>query len=123
MEKNTIKYIEIGKFYFLHDGSKSGHPGLVVWKDDAANRYLLVRFDSDSYDTEFTKEQRGVKHITKLKHPTSDDVMNSYVHNRPMLCKRKDIGSELYGLKVSEEDCEIIKIISQRNPELSRSIK
>lgn len=123
MENTPTKNIEIGKFYFVHDGSKSGHPGLVVWKDDAANRYLLVRFDSDSFDAEFTKEQRGVKHITKLKHPTSDYVMNSYVHNRPMLCKRKDIGSELYGLNVSEEDYEIIKLISQRNPELSRSIK
>ena len=45
--ENTIKLIEVGKFYFVHDGSKTGHPGFVVWKDDLANRYLVVRTDSD----------------------------------------------------------------------------
>lgn len=27
------KNIEIGKFYFIHVGSKTGHLGFVVWKD------------------------------------------------------------------------------------------
>ena len=49
------KKIELGKFYFIHDGSKTGHPGLVIWKDDENNRYLVVRFDSDKYNVDFTK--------------------------------------------------------------------
>lgn len=44
--KTTIKNIEIGKFYLIHDGSKTGHPGFVVWKDDSANLYLLIKFGS-----------------------------------------------------------------------------
>ena len=117
------KNIEVGKFYFIHDGSKTGHPGYVVWKDDEANRYLVVRFDSDKFNVELTKEQRGIKHITILKHPTSKDVMNSYIHNRPMLCKRKDIGSELLGLSISREDQKIIELISKKTPELSGSLR
>lgn len=45
--ENKIKLIEVGKFYFVHDGSKTGHPGFVIWKDDDANRYLVIRTDSD----------------------------------------------------------------------------
>ena len=45
-------------------------------------------------------------------------VMNSYVHNRPMMCKRKDIGSkELIGMHFHNDDMELIKKISLRNPE------
>ena len=120
---DKIKIIEVGKFYFIHDGSKTGHPGYLVWKDDENNRYLFIRFDSDKFDVTLTKEKRGIKHITKLKSPTSPLVMNSYVHNRPMLCKRKDIGSELSGLLISNDDMSLIKEIANKNPELSRSLK
>ena len=118
--QTTFKNIEIGKFYFIHDGSKTGHPGYIVWKNDDRNRYLVIRFDSDNFG-DVPKKDRGVKHITKLKHPTSDKVMNSYVHNRPMLCKRKDIGGLLTGLSVSIEDTITINLISKRKPEFSRS--
>ena len=119
---SKIKNIEVGKFYFIHDGSKSGHPGLVIWKDDDANRYLIVRFDSDKPGA-IPKKDRGVKHITKLTHPTSSSVMNSYVHNRPLLCKRKDIGIPLVDLVLSPDDYEIIQAISLKQPELSPSLK
>ena len=89
--KTRIKLIEVGKFYFIHDDSKTGHPGFVVWKDDTANRYLVARFDSDK-EGDIPKTERGIRHITKLKHATDSNVVNSYVRNRPMLCKRKDFG-------------------------------
>ena len=117
-----IKNIEVGKFYFIHDGSRTGHPGFVLWKDDAANRYLVVRFDSDK-PGDIPKKDRGVKHITKLSRPTSKFVINSYVHNRPMLCKRKDIGSELTELSLSQEDYLLIKRIGMAKRELSPSFK
>ena len=117
----NAKNIEVGKFYLIFDGSRTGHPGLVVWKDDKKNRYLVIRLDSDK-PGEDTKEQRRVRHITKLKHPTSQDVINSYVKNRPTMCKRKDIGSkELIGMRFHKDDMELIKKISERNPEYTPS--
>ena len=73
MANKKHKTIIINNFYLVHDGSKTGHPGLVIWKDDEANRYLLVRFDSDK-PGEIPKKDRGVRHITKLKHAISQDV-------------------------------------------------
>lgn len=117
-----VKKIEVGKFYFIHDGSKTGHPGLVVWKDDEKNRYLVIRFDSDKFG-DVPKKDRGIKHITKLSHPTSTKIKNSYVHNRPMMCKRKDIGILLPNLRLDNSDIKLVNEISKRNPELSRSLK
>lgn len=122
VENSSIKNIEIGKFYFIHDGSKTGHPGLIISKDDVANRYLVVRFDSDKYG-DVPKIQRGVRHITMLTHPTSIEVMNSYVHNRPMLCKRKDIGGELFNISVHDEDTTIVNKVSENAPEMSPSLR
>lgn len=115
------KHIEVGKFYFIHDKSKSGHPGLVVQKNDEENRYLVIRFDSDK-PGEPTKESRGVRHITKLKHPTDANVTNSYARNRPFLCKRKDIGKCLEDLGIHADDRFIIESISEQKPEYSSSI-
>ena len=56
--ENKTKAIEVGKFYFVHDGSKTGHPGFVIWKDDEANRYLVIRTESDKPGA-VTKEQKG----------------------------------------------------------------
>lgn len=123
VEKQDIKNIEVGKFYFIHDGSKTGHPGYVIWKDDLANRYLVIRTDSDKPGA-ITKEQKKEKHITKLKHPTDNNVINSYVHNRPMMCKRKDIGTKVFlDMVFSDEDMELINEISVKNPEYSPTFK
>ena len=121
-ENPKIKIVEIGKYYFIHDGSKSGHPGLVISANDAENRYLVVRFDSDKFN-DVPKLQRGVRHITKLNVPTSISVLNSYVHNRPMICKRKDIGKELTDISVSNDDMKTINEISTRNPEYAPSLR
>ncbi len=117
-----IKNIEVEKFYFIHDGSETGHPGLVVWKDDEINRYLVVRFDRDKQG-EIPKKLRGVKHITELKHSTDEKIINSYARNRPMLCKRKDIGFPMVDLKIHPDDQQIIDYIAKRNPELAPSLR
>ena len=116
------KNIEVGKFYFLHDGSQTGHPCFVIWKDDEKNRYLVVRFDSDKTG-QTPKYKRGVKHITKLKYPTSSSVVRSYVHNRPMICKRKDIGILLPNFSLNKNDFNTISEVSRRNPEKSPSFR
>ena len=116
MDTKPTKNIEVGKFYLIHDGSKTGHPGLVMQKDDTSNRYLLIKFDSDKLGDK-PKIERGIRHITKLKHPISNDVVTSYVKNRPILCKRKDLwGKELKGLSISEEDLSLIMNISKKEP-------
>lgn len=119
----NIRVIDVGKVYLIHDGSKTGHPGYVVWKNDERNRYLVIRFDSDKYNDTKTKLERGVRHITKLNKPTNSNVKNSYVHNRPMICKRKDIGIELKDFSISPEDLPLIISISEKNPETSPSLR
>ena len=118
----TIRAIEIGNFYFIHDGTKSGHPGLVIQKDDIQNSYLVIRFDSDK-PGEIPKTSRGVRHITLLSHPTSSTVINSYIRNRPMLCKRKDIGGKISNMSIHKEDYSKIIEVSKRNPEMAPSLK
>ena len=120
-EQPTSRIIEVGKFYFIHDKSKSGHPGLVVWKDDKANRYLVVKFDSDKFGVK-TKREKGTKHITELKYPISNKIKNSYVKNRPFLCKRKDIGHIMPDLVLHPKDLVIIDTVKSKNPELSSSL-
>lgn len=117
------KIIQVGKFYLIHDGSKTGHPGFLISKDDEKNMYLFIKFDSDKKG-DIPKGKRGIRHITKLKHPISNDVISSYVKNRPFLCKRKDIWQkEMSGLVISKSDKNIIAKISKKNPELSTSLK
>lgn len=117
------KNIEVGKFYVIHDGSQTGHPGLVIWKSDEFNCYLVVRFDSDKKG-ETPKSDKGTKHITALSHPTSDSVVKSYVRNRPMLCKRKDIGTVFpQDMHIHPNDQNIINEVSKRKPEFAPSFK
>ena len=120
-QSKPIKNIEVGKFYFIFDKSKTGHPGYVVSKNDEKNRYLVIRFDSDKPGS-VTKTYKGTKHITKLKHPTDSKVKNSYARNRPFLCKRKDIGKELPDLSLHINDMELINNISKAKPEVSSSL-
>ena len=121
-DKAKTKTIEIGKFYFIHDDSSVGHPGFVVWKNDEINRYIVVRTDSDK-EGEVPKYQRGVRHITKLKHLIGCGIVASYVKNRPLVCKRKDIGVLLPDLSFHPDDMNLVNDIAKRKPELSRSLR
>lgn len=121
-QTNNTRTIEVGKFYYLHDGSKTGHPCYVIWKNDERNRYLVVRFDSDKHG-ETPKTLKGVRHITKLSKPTSTKVTTSYIRNRPMLCKRKDIGGEMNDLHLSDYDKNIVHRIGRNKFERSPSLK
>lgn len=119
---NNTKTIEIGKFYLVFDGSKTGHPGLVIWKDNDANRYLVIRFDSDR-PGEVPKKQRGIRHITKLSHVIGEGIATSYIKNRPLLCKRKDIGKAWPNLSVHQDDWAIIENASKKESEIKNSLK
>lgn len=107
-----MKNLKKGKFYLTHDGSKTGHPGMIYWKSDKNNLYLA--FKTDSSDG---------RHRVKLSKATDNTVKTSYVSSRPFLGKRKDFGSkELENMSFSINDYEILVSISQKEPIESRSI-
>ena len=87
-ENSSIKNIEIGKFYFVRDDSTCGHPGYVIWKDDLANRYLVIRTDSDKKG-EVPKIEKGARHITKLSHIIGGEIVCSYVKKQTHALQKK----------------------------------
>ena len=78
------KVIEVGKFYFIHDGSPNGHPGLIIWKNDSHNLYLAIKFGSSPS-----------KDNNKLSYSLSNDVSKSYYYKRLFLGKRKNFGRDV----------------------------
>ena len=112
-KKIITKKVKKGKFYHFHEGSPSGHPGMVYWKNDNKNLYLAVTTDSSPGE-----------HRTKLAYPTSSNVSKSYVYNRPLLAKRKNIGGERNGMRFDKKDKQQIKVISKRyfreTPDINR---
>ncbi len=116
------KIIEIGKFYLIHDGSKTGHPGFVVQKDDKSNRYLVIITESDKPGN-VSKRKADKRHLTDLDYPTEDKVVKSYIKKRPMLCKRKDIGKELIGMSFHPKDFDKVKFVSRQTPVMAPSLK
>ena len=116
-----IRNIEVGKFYLIFDGSKTGHPGLVIWKDDTKNLYLVVRTESDK-EGKISKRELARQHLVDLKHPTDNTVVKSYVRTKHLMCKRKDIGKkELIGMSIHPDDQSIIDAVSKKEPQYSKS--
>ena len=116
------KIIEIGKFYLIHDGSKTGHPGFVMQKDDESNRYLVVITESDRIGN-VSKREADKRHLTDLDYPTEDKVVKSYIKKRPMLCKRKDIGKELIGMSFHPNDYDKVEFVSKQIPIKAPSLR
>ena len=122
-KNKSKKVIELGKFYLIHDGSKTGHPGFVVSKNDELNEYLVVITESDKFGNK-SKRETDKRHLTDLDHPTESTVAKSYIKNRPMLCRRRDIGSkELVGMSFDPEDLIKVNYVSKQNPVMSPSNK
>lgn len=112
MENKCIKNIEVGKFYLIHDGSKTGHPGFVIWKNDIYNLYLFIKVGT-------TKNNNN----EMLKESISNDKVTHYIYKRPFLGKRKDFGSKVFkDMFVSGELKSLADIISKTNPVESKSI-
>lgn len=122
-QPKPIKNIEVGKFYLIFDGSRTGHPGYVVWKDDEKNRYLVVITESDKAGNK-SKRETDKRHLTDLDYPTDSSVIKSYIKKRPMLCKRKDIGSkELLGMKFNPADIQKVKDVTLQKAVKSPSFR
>ena len=121
LQTKIIKNIEVGKFYIIYDGSRTGHPGFIINKNDQENWYLVVRTESDKKGA-ITKRELQRQHLIDLKHPTDTSVIKSYIRSRPLMCKRKDIGSkELIGMKFHEDDISKVIEVSKKKPEFTKS--
>ena len=91
---STTKVIDEGYFYFIYDGSKKGHPGLIVWKDEFHNLYLAIKFGT-------TKNKENVL----FKYPIGGKAKQSYVYKRFFLIKRKDISKTRFlDLRIKDSD-------------------
>ena len=114
MSKKVIysKHIEKGRFYHIHEGSKTGHPGMVYWKNDKRNLYLALTTDTSEGE-----------HRLPLKVPTQQGAKKSYVQTRPLLAKRKDFGGVRLNLKFSKIDKKLLKDLSRNQFRESLSIK
>lgn len=109
---NIRKIIEIDKYYLIHDGSKTGHPGVIIWKDDECNLYLAVKIG--------TSRNNNNK---LLLESVSNDQVAHYVYNKPFLGKRKDFGSKVFlDLVVTDELRSMFGSYLTTNPTESKSI-
>lgn len=119
----VTRKIEVGKFYLIFDGSKTGHPGYIVWKDDEKNCYLVIRTESDKKNN-VSKRKLQRQHLIDLKHPTDSNVIKSYIRTKPLMCKRKDIGKkELVGMAIHPEDQHIVDEVAKKSPQHTKSFR
>lgn len=94
------KIIEVGKFYLIHDGSKTGHPGLIIGKSDELNLYVAIKFGTTKNDNNFLLTQR----------PTPKTV--NYMYKRLFVGKRKDFGTnEFTDFTITNEVLENYEIV------------
>lgn len=105
------KNIKKGKFYHVHEGSPTGHPGMIYWKSDKKNLYLAL-----STDTSPGSHRKEINPIAK-------NIKHSFVQTRPVLAKRKDIGGERGDLKFAKQDKKMLREISKNNFRETRSIR
>ena len=102
MKKQNVKPLKreicVGRYYLIHDGSKTGHPGLLIWTDEIANLYLFIKFGTSRN-----------KDNMPLSNSLSLNVKAQFFYKRPLLVKRKDIGKEwFFDCSLSEKDKEAI---------------
>ena len=111
-KKPVTKKLLKGRFYAVHEGSAKGHPGKLYWKNDNKNLYLFIK-------TGTTASPDNIVLIV----PTAKGVKKSYVYKRPILAKRKDVGSELPSMSFGKPDKKKIREISNAPFTETKSIR
>ena len=111
--EQPTKKLKVGKFYLIHDGSRIGHPGIIVWKNDDANLYLAIKFGTTQ-----------AKNNIRFKYPIEKNIKVSFVYKRFFLGRRKDFGSkELTRLNILQDDLNVlIGCMDKNNPLISTNI-
>ena len=93
IQKETTKLIEVGTFHQIFDGSKSGHPGYIVWKNDEHNLYLAIKFGTSPNKNNF-----------KMNYAIRKGDKENLVYLKPFLGKRKNFGkNELTEMSISDD--------------------
>ena len=107
------RIINVGKFYLIFEGSKTGHPGYIIWKNDDHNLYLAIKFGTSPN-----------KNNTKLNLSLRKDDKENLVYNKLFLGKRKNIGKkELSEMNISDEKLKnILTNLDFLNPSYSPDI-
>ena len=107
------KIIEVGKFYLLFEGSKSGHPGLIIWKNDEHNLYLAIKFGTSA-------NKANCKTGYSLRKGDKENL----VYKKLFLGKRKNIGrNELTEMHIDKELLDsILLTLDFFNPSCSPDI-
>lgn len=110
-QSQIIKTNEVGEFYFIHDGSKTGHPGLIVWKDDEKNLYIAIKFGTTKNDDNELLSER------------ISQANNNCIYKRLFVGKRKDFGKdELNHFHLVDEIFIKLKEIWNNNFKFSKNI-
>ena len=110
----VIKKIEVGKFYLLFEGSPTGHPGYIIWKNDEHNLYLAIKFGTTAN-----------KNNTKLNSSLRQGDKQNLVYSKLFLGKRKNIGkNELTEMNITDEMLkDILEKADFLNPSYSPDIR
>ena len=105
--------IKVGKFYLLFEGSRSGHPGYIIWKNDEHNLYLAIKFGTSP-----NKNNKSMN--CSLRKGDKENL----VYNKLFLGKRKNIGkNELTEMSISDDKLkEIFSRVDFLNPSCSPDI-
>ena len=112
---NTKKNLKEGCFYLTHDGSKSGHPGMIYWKNDEKNLYLAITTGSS---------EKGDPHFIELTEPTDKSVKKSFVNKKPFLGNRRDFdGKEKKNMSFHIGDYKILIKVCENSPRVGKRIK
>ena len=108
------KVIEVGKFYLIHDGSKTGHPGFIFWCDQNLNIYLAIKFGT-------SKNPKNIEFL----HAVGNGIAQSFIYKKAFLGKRKDFSSTPFeDMIITKSDLLFIKQnIDIANPIESSNIR
>ena len=113
IREESTKVIEVGTFHQIFDGSKSGHPGYIIWKNDEHNLYLAIKFGTSSN-----------KNNTQLNYAIRKGDKSNLVYTKPFLGKRKNYGKDvLDDMSITKEKLDYILIhLDYLNPSYSSDI-
>ena len=108
--------LKVGKFYNVHDGSRSGHPGRIEIANPKADTYISVT--TRSLTEEEYKKGKFRKDYKELKTATSKDVYKSLIHRRPFKGSKLDYGKEYPNLRIDGDDESTVKAVMRGNPRI-----
>ena len=112
-QSKPTKIIEVETFHQIFDGSKSGHPGYIIWKNDNHNLYLAIKFGTSVN-----------KNNTELHFSIRKGDKENLVYLRLFLGKRKNFSkNELLDMEIAIEKLnQILSKVDFLNPTYSPDI-